>query len=103
MVYKAAEFVNNHKAVQNEDQQVSFVVEKVNDQINKVVLTRAQQPNPGYGISIEKVEFTSEGTAVIYYKLGTPDPDKMYPQVITDTKTETYLSSKYKIEIALSK
>ncbi|RUT29808.1 protease complex subunit PrcB family protein [Paenibacillus zeisoli] len=103
MVYKAAEFVDNHKAAQNEAQQVSFSIEKVNDQINRVVLTRAQQPNPGYGISIEKVDFTAEGTAVIYYKLESPDPDKMYPQVITDTKTETYLSSKYNVEIALSK
>ncbi|WP_433943246.1 S-layer homology domain-containing protein [Paenibacillus sp. SN-8-1] len=103
MVYKAAEYVNNYKTAKNEDEQVTFVVEKVNDQVNKVVLTRAQQPNPGYGISVEKVDFTSEGTAVVYYKLGSPDPGKVYPQVITDTKAETYLSSKYKVEIALSK
>ncbi|USB35088.1 S-layer homology domain-containing protein [Paenibacillus sp. YPG26] len=102
MVYKAAEFVNNHNAAQNEAQQVTFAVQKVNDQINKVVLTRAQQPNPGYGISIEKVDFSVDGTAILYYKLHSPEPDKIYPQVITDTQAETYLSSKYNIEIRLS-
>lgn len=51
LVYNAAEYIDKYKeAEQGMQDNVSFQVEKVNDQINKVVLTRAEQPNPGYGI-----------------------------------------------------
>lgn len=99
LVHNAADFVNKYKeAEQDVKDQVSFEVEKVNEQINKVVLTRAQQPNPGYGIRVAKVEFTGK-TATVYYELLSPEPDKDYIQVITDTKAETYVSSEYQVEI----
>ncbi|CAM4333938.1 S-layer homology domain-containing protein [Paenibacillus phoenicis] len=99
LVHNAADFVNKYKeAEQDVQDQVSFEVEKVNEQINKVVLTRAQQPNPGYGIRVAKVEFTGK-TATVYYELLSPEPDKDYIQVITDTKAETYVSSEYQVEI----
>ncbi|MEG6587899.1 S-layer homology domain-containing protein [Paenibacillus barengoltzii] len=99
LVHNAAEFVGKHKeAEQNVQDQVSFEVEKVNDQINKVVLTRAQQPNPGYGIRVAKVEFSGK-TATVYYELQSPEPDMNYIQVITDTKAETFVSSEYQVEI----
>lgn len=104
MVYNAAEFVK--KAQENEmnrEQNVSFHIEKVNDQINKVVLTRYNQAHPGYGIRVAKVEYTKQNKAVVYYELLSPEPGKFYPQVITDTKTETYIPSEFSVEIALSK
>ncbi len=101
MVYNAAEFVREHKEnEENNQRNVSHSVERINDQINKVTLTRYQQPHPGYGIRVAKVEFTKQNKAIVYYELLSPDPDKMYPQVITDSKTETYVSSQYTIEIA---
>lgn len=103
MTFKAINFVNNHKNSQNENenkQDVALSVEKVNDQINKIVLSRGMQPNPGYAISIKKIDFKDESNAVVYYELSSPKPDMVYPQVITESKTETYLSSKYKVEIA---
>ncbi|MEF2965110.1 S-layer homology domain-containing protein [Paenibacillus sp. M1] len=99
MVYNAAQFVEEAK--ENEapsKEEVTFNVEKVNNQINKVVLTRHEAGNPGYGISVAKIEFM-KSKAIIYYELLSPERNKFYPQVITDTKTETYVSSKYSVEI----
>ncbi|WP_110933029.1 S-layer homology domain-containing protein [Paenibacillus bouchesdurhonensis] len=105
LVYNAAEYVQKQKdnvipdiEDGNKLNQVSHQIEKVNDQVNKVILTRANQPHPGYGISVAKVEF-QDNTAVVYYELLSPDPGKFYPQVITDSKTETYVSSKYEVKI----
>lgn len=100
MVYNAAQFVEKQKELeQQQNNRVSYAVTKVNDQVNKVVLTRYEQPHPGYGIRVAKVEFTKDSKAVIHYELLSPDPDMVYPQVITDSQTETYISSDYSIEI----
>lgn len=97
MAYKANEFVRAFKEASEQlNDQVSFETEKVSEAINKVIVTRANQPHPGYGIAVEKIEFTEPDQATIYYKLLDPDPDKMYIQVITDSHTETYVSSQYK-------
>ncbi|MNP67655.1 hypothetical protein D3C76_1635120 [compost metagenome] len=73
----------------------------MNDEINKVILTRANQPNPGYGIRVAKVDFNKQGTATVYYELLSPEAGSFYPQVITDTKAITYISSEYKVQIEL--
>ncbi|WP_019640255.1 S-layer homology domain-containing protein [Paenibacillus fonticola] len=105
LVYNAAEFVRNHqdntipdKEGEGHLDQVSYNVEKVNNEVNRVVLTRANQPHPGYGISVAKVEF-NEKTAVVYYELLSPEPGKFYPQVVTDSKIETYVASHYQVKI----
>lgn len=100
MVFNAVQFVEKHKELEEQqNNRVSFSVTKVNDQINKVVLTRYEQPHPGYGIRVSKVEFTKDNKAIVHYELLSPDPDMMYPQVITDSQTETYVPSEYSIEI----
>lgn len=97
MAYETNEFVRAFKeASEKLNDQVSYKTEKVNDAINKVIITRANQPHPGYGITVDKIEFTWPEEATIYYKLLDPDPDKMYIQVITDSHTETFVSSQYK-------
>ncbi|WP_178021910.1 S-layer homology domain-containing protein [uncultured Paenibacillus sp.] len=99
LVYNAAEFVNKHKEAEQEmKDKVSFQVEKVSDPINKVILTRAEQPNPGYGIRVAKIEF-SGNTATVFYELLSPDPNQGYIQVITDTKAETFVSNAYQVVI----
>ncbi|GIP21528.1 S-layer homology domain-containing protein [Paenibacillus sp. J22TS3] len=104
MTYKAIQFVNSHKENQTgEQQEVTFTSEKVNDGVNKIVLSRGMQPNPGYGIHINKIEFKDEANAVVYYELTSPKPGMMYPQVVTESKAETYISSQYKVEIEPSK
>lgn len=99
-VYNSREFVDNHRKVDDPMQdEVTYSMEKVNDQINKVILQRENQPNPGYGIAVTKVEFGKDQVATIYYELLSPKPGQMYPQVITTTKTETYVASSYKIKL----
>lgn len=99
LVYNAAEFVSKHKEEEPQmNDKVGFQVEKVNDQINKVILTRAEQPNPGYGIRVSQVEFSGK-QATVYYELLAPDPDMNYIQVISDTKAETFVSSEYTVQI----
>ncbi|MEK3885236.1 S-layer homology domain-containing protein [Paenibacillus sp. PL2-23] len=73
-------------------------VEAVNDDVNKVTIT-AQLPHPGYGLRISSISF--EGNqAVIHTELIEPDPDKMYPQVITEVKVTTYVDAKFKPVLA---
>ncbi|WMT39093.1 S-layer homology domain-containing protein [Paenibacillus sp. D2_2] len=99
-VYNSREYVDNHgKADDPMQDEVTYSVEKVNDQINKVILQRESQPNPGYGITVTKVEFGKDQVATIYYELLSPKPGQMYPQVITTTKTETYIASSYKVKL----
>lgn len=69
-------------------------VEAVNKDVNKVTIT-AQMPHPGYGLRIASISFDGE-EAVIYTEAIEPDPDKMYPQVITEVKISTYVDAKFK-------
>jgi hypothetical protein len=70
----------------------------VSSQINEVTVT-ANAPHPGYGIRIASIVF-SEKQAIIYTEPALPDPDKMYPQVVTSVKAVTYISSDYKAVLA---
>lgn len=100
LIYNAVNYIDQFKSnseIVNDS--VIYNVEKVNDDINKVTITRENQPSPGYGIAVSKVEFTKDGVAKVYYELLSPDPDQMYPQVITSTNTVTYVSSQYKVEL----
>ncbi|SDN02948.1 S-layer homology domain-containing protein [Paenibacillus sp. yr247] len=77
-------------------EEVAVTVEKVNDDVNKVTLSRGVKPNPGYSIAIQSVRFDQNGQAVITYTLQDPKPDTMYADVMTEAKAVTYVSSAYK-------
>lgn len=102
LLNRAIRFVKEHKPVKplpekpNPSGEATMSVAKLTDDVNRVTLSWGEKPNPGYGISVSRIEFTDSGEARIYYKLHTPDPDKMYPQVITEAKTETFIASTYK-------
>lgn len=99
-IYNAREYIDNYgNAEAPMEDEVVYSVEKVNDQINKMILQRENQPNPGYGITVTKVEFGKDQVATVYYELLSPKPGQMYPQVITTTKTETYVAANYKVKI----
>lgn len=108
MVHDAAEFAA--RAINQDDtviepsepepvpvnQYVSNVVlEKAAEGVNKATITVDNLPNPGYGLAVERIEFTSPTKAVIYFKITLPDPDMMYPQVITKGTVSTYLPEGY--------
>ncbi|SDN72454.1 S-layer homology domain-containing protein [Paenibacillus sp. yr247] len=77
-------------------EEVAVTVEKVNDDVNKVTLSRGDKPDPGYSIEINGIQFSQDGQAVITYTLHDPKPDMMYAQVITEANAVTYISSNYK-------
>lgn len=112
LTHAAIQFIEKHK--QNDvdeqeqaDESISTQIVKVNDEVNKVVITKDNLPHPGYGIAVTSIDFVSAKEAVIYYKVTQPDPDKMYPQVISKSTVETYVPSQYdlkvKAETAISK
>ncbi|WP_232699560.1 stalk domain-containing protein [Brevibacillus daliensis] len=49
---------------------------------NMYVLAHGDAPNPGYGLEIFKTD-VSTGGLTVYVKQTTPDPNKMYPMVIS--------------------
>lgn len=73
---------------------INLDVKSVNEDINKVTLT-AEVPHPGYGLRIASIVFEGD-QAVIYTEPTLPDPDMMYPQVITTVEVSTYIDAAYK-------
>lgn len=101
LAYNSIQFIEEHqknlipeKPGQSEPD-VSTSVVKVDDAQNKVTVTKEDLPNPGYGIKITSVDYVSDTEAVIYYKVLQPDPDKMYPQVISKSSDDVLVPSKY--------
>lgn len=98
-VYNTVQFLENHQSVPAPTpaptEEVKVTVEKISDDVNKVVLSRGEKSNAGYGVEINGISFGADGKAIITYTLVEPDPDKMYAQVITEAKAETFLSAKY--------
>ncbi|WP_379146962.1 S-layer homology domain-containing protein [Paenibacillus sp. sgz500992] len=70
-------------------------LEKAADGVNKVTVTVSNLPHPGYGLSIDRIEFGKNKTAVIYYSVTQPDPGKSYAQVISAASVVTYLPEGY--------
>ena len=102
MVRNAVQFVQEHQApaeepmedpIQSGEVKASTVA--VNEDVQKVVLDMGERPHPGWGVSIEGIDFLGD-TAVIRYSLSYPDPAALYPMVIVHPKAETYLSADYK-------
>ena len=69
-------------------------VKAINPEVNEVTIT-AQAPNPGYGIRIASLRFDGD-QAIITVEPIFPKKDMMYPQVISEVKAVTYVSSAYK-------
>ncbi|WP_274363376.1 S-layer homology domain-containing protein [Paenibacillus thermotolerans] len=111
MLHNAIQFVKQHEEQQPDEGQqppvdqpenpyvnekVDMAVSVVNDDIQKVTLTWGEKPNPGYGISIVGIDFTSEDKAVVKYQLRFPEPGKMYAQVIVNPEASAYVGSNIK-------
>ncbi|WP_422657208.1 S-layer homology domain-containing protein [Paenibacillus sp. EC2-1] len=104
MTHAAMQFIENHKLRNVDDSEkvqdgVSFQVEKVNAEVNKVIITKDNLPHPGYGLAVTSIDFVSSKEAVINYMIIQPDPDKMYPQVISKSSVETYVPSNYEVKV----
>lgn len=99
MLYRAIEFVKNVPPIEPVNpeftvlQDVKLLTEKVNEDLLKVTVS-AKAPHPGYGLEVSNIAF-SGGQAAISYRLILPDPAALYPQVITEVRAVTYVSSDY--------
>lgn len=99
MLHRAIKFVKDHKPVNPlppVDSTVTMQVSKVTEEVNKVTVSWGSKPNPGYSISIDRIEFQANGEAWVFYTTHLPDPNKMYPQVIVEPKADTFVSAAYK-------
>ncbi|ALS27404.1 S-layer protein [Paenibacillus sp. 32O-W] len=79
-------------------QNLKLSLTPVNPEVNRVTVT-ADAPHPGYGIRIASITFDND-TAILHVETVQPDPNQMYPQVITEVKAETYVASSYKVRFA---
>lgn len=98
MLHRAIQFVKEHKPmnpIPPEDSSVTMQTTKVTEDVNQVTVSWGSKPNPGYGISITRIEFQDNGEAWVFYTTHLPDPNKMYPQVIVEPKADTFLASTY--------
>ncbi|MEK5448127.1 S-layer homology domain-containing protein [Paenibacillus sp. FSL R7-0331] len=77
-------------------------LEKAADGISKATVTVNNLPNPGYGLAIDRIEFGKDKTAVIYFSVTKPDPNSMYPQVISSASAVTYLPEGYTATVQAS-
>lgn len=97
-LYDGIKFVKETTPIPDKPEQPSLdlklSVTPVNTDVNKVTIS-TQVGHPGYGIRINSISFEGD-QAVIYVEMTLPDPDKMYPQVITDVQVSTYVDAKYK-------
>lgn len=103
MLYRAIDFVEQHTEKnipdhENFDADVSFHAVPVSTSVNQIVLEWKQAPNSGHRILIERIEFQGK-QALVYYSLHSPEPGTMYPQVLTDLKTSTFVDSAYEVQL----
>lgn len=96
-LYDAMTFVKETKPIEEPELpslEYKLTVTPVNAEVNKVTVS-AQVPHPGYGIRISSIGFEGK-EAILYVEPILPDPDKMYPQVITEVQVSTYVDAAYK-------
>lgn len=97
-LFNAITFVKETPTIPYVPEQPSYElklsIEAVNPSVNKVTVT-TQVPHPGYGLRIASIGFEGD-QAFINIETTLPDPDKMYPQVITDVSVSTYVDAKLK-------
>lgn len=112
MVYQAREFIDRNGSGGGTDEtpgtvpgsgqqaMVPEVSSQTIDEKTVKVKISLELPNPGYGLEIKDVELGKNGKAIIKYEIIQPDPNKMYPQVITERTAETNIPSGYTPEVA---
>jgi len=95
---------------------LDFIAEKKNEQkeglvLSDITLNReahstevdkvtvfATVPHPGYSATISEIKFDGD-TAYIKLQQVNPDPDKMYPQVVSTITLTTFIATNYKVKI----
>ena len=100
MVHRMLEFIestNVAKPTPGNLYDLTLKTDAVSKEITKVTIS-GMAPHPGYALEIASVEYSNE-IAVVNYRLLPPDPDMVYPQVITEVNAVTYIPAGYKAEL----
>ena len=77
------------------EETVTYTVEKVTEDVNRIILSWGEQPNAGYRVVIEQLVFHGDRTVEVHYRLMYPEPDMMYAEVITTPKATVYAAANY--------
>lgn len=101
LVYDAAKFAkevitpDDSTPAPAYEYETAVTLEKAAAGVNKATVTVSNLPNPGYGLTIERIEFGAGKTAVIYFKVTPPAEGSMNLQVISTGTAVTYLPEGY--------
>lgn len=100
MIYDAAAFakrvITSSSNTTAPTYETEVTLTKAGEGVNKATLTVNNLPSPGYGLVVERIEFSKDKTAVIYFSVTAPEPGTMHAQVITKASVVTYLPEGYK-------
>lgn len=94
MLYNTILFFEEYTNGIVENKDVTIDITPLTENVNQIIVSWGEKTY-GHTIKVNKVEFTTEQEAVIYFQLGYPNPNKSYPQVMTYPKDIVYLSSQY--------
>ena len=89
-----------------EEEHPSIIVEPtfkeriITSEVKEITIS-ADVPHPGYGIEVNSIYFEGD-KAIIEVIPIYPDPDLVYPQVITTSTVKTFISTSYKVELVTS-
>lgn len=101
LIYDAAKFAkevitpDDSVTAPVNDYEAAVTLEKAATGVNKATVTVENLPTSGYGLSIERIEFGANQTAVIYFKVTAPPAGSMNLQVISTASAVTYLPEGY--------
>ena len=91
---------------EDENMQTSFQVKEETAEQNswlkdvKRVIIARDMPNPGYALAVSRIEFDHPSKqAIVYVRIIAPDPNQMYPQVITRRETEAFVPAAYSVDV----
>lgn len=91
---------------EDENMQTSFQVKEETVEQNtwlkdvKRVIIARDMPNPGYGLAVSRIEFDHPSKkATVYVQIIPPNPNQMYPQVITRRETEAFVPAAYSVDV----
>ncbi|WP_010270052.1 S-layer homology domain-containing protein [Paenibacillus senegalensis] len=105
-IHGAIEFIERMKEISGVPDLPAIEVElkttEAAEGVNEATLVWAEAPHPGYGLAIVAIDYNQTTMeAVINYEIVLPDPELMYPQVITEVTASTYVDSNYSLSAQL--
>lgn len=96
MIYYAERMVNKSYA-SSDSATVTYKVENVDPEFNKVTLTRTNLPGTDYGLKIRRVDFVSDSEAVVLYEPTGPKAGSA--SIVYPATAVVYVPIKYDVTV----